>query len=182
MPNPRKPAALKALHGTERADRKAPKVPIKRPVSTPKAPASISLAGRKEWKRLAPIAHGLGYLTAADVRAFELLCEILAMERKARDTIAADGLTTKTADGGLKAHPAIRILETANAQATRLLEGFGLLPKGRATIEPSPAWMPGSAGASAGEGQSDLEAFPCDQDAPGLDAYLARHPDARKQH
>lgn len=83
-------------------------------------------------------AVGIGTLTQADLRAFELLAVTLAAEAEAREVIQREGLTVLTADGGRKPHPAVRIAETARAQAARLLSGFGLCPKGRQSLDPPP--------------------------------------------
>jgi P27 family predicted phage terminase small subunit len=104
----------------------------------PPPPARLSKYAREEWSRLAPVAHRLGTLTEADLRGFELLVETLATERTARETVGADGLTVPTADGGSKSHPAVRCMETARNQAARMLESFGLNPKGRGTVETAP--------------------------------------------
>jgi P27 family predicted phage terminase small subunit len=87
---------------------------------------------------VARAALGVGTLTAADLRALEILAVTLAAEAEARDAISLEGLTIRTADGGRKPHPAVRIAETARAQAARLLGDFGLLPRGRQSLDPPP--------------------------------------------
>jgi P27 family predicted phage terminase small subunit len=138
MPNPRKSTRLKVVTGTDRAARKPARDPAVRLDKCPSVPATISDDAKPEWKRLAPIAHRLGTLAEADLRAFELLCETLATERQARAEVASAGMTTATADGGLKPHPAVRIMETARAQAAALLANFGLTPRGRQSVNPAP--------------------------------------------
>jgi P27 family predicted phage terminase small subunit len=83
------------------------------------------------------IARG-GALSEADLCAFELLCETLATVATARLAIERDGTATRTADGGLKPHPSVRIMETASAQAAALLREFGLTPKARTGVSVSP--------------------------------------------
>lgn len=123
--------------------KRQPKKPIGTPGERlkrcPLPPNTLSDGARREWLKLAKVAHHLGTLTAADLRGFELLCETLTTERTAREAVAAAGMTTKTADGGLKPHPGVRIMETARNQAARLLESFGLNPKGRGSVERAPA-------------------------------------------
>ena len=46
-------------------------------------------------------------------------------ERRARGVVDREGLTVPTADGGRKGHPAVNVMETARAQAARLLGDFG---------------------------------------------------------
>jgi P27 family predicted phage terminase small subunit len=117
---------------------KRPKSPADRLLKCPVPPTRLSKPAREEWLRLASVAHRLGTLTEADLRGFELLTETLATERTARETVAEAGMTVPTADGGMKPHPAVRIMETARNQAARLLESFGLNPKGRSTVETAP--------------------------------------------
>lgn len=102
----------------------------------PPAPRHLSDLAKVEWKRLAPIAVRQGSLTIADGRAFELLCETLATEKRCRELVLVEGVSTRTADGGQKPHPAVRPMETARLQAARLLEKFGLTPSGRKGMVP----------------------------------------------
>src|SRR5919202_2961857 len=138
MPRPRLSAAQKRLRGTYRADRSAPAAPSERLSRCPPPPATLTDAGTAEWKRLAPIAHRLGTLCAADLRAFELLCMTLATAAEAEATIRREGMTLPTGSGGTRAHPAIRIMEGSRAQAARLLIEFGLTPRARNAVEPAP--------------------------------------------
>ncbi len=84
---------------------------------------------------------GIGTLTGADLRAFEMLAETLATATDAAETLARDGMTCGTADGGLKTHPAVKVLETARSQAKALLGEFGLTPRARqgVDVKPTPA-------------------------------------------
>jgi P27 family predicted phage terminase small subunit len=111
---------------------------MSRPKRCPSPPRRLTKHGREEWLRLAPVAHRLGTLNDVTLRTFELLVETLATERTARDQVASAGMTTKTADGGLKPHPAIRVAERARQQATELLKQFGLMPSGKAPSNATP--------------------------------------------
>ena len=88
---------------------------------------------------MAPATVGLGTLTHADLRALELLADTLATAAEAQATVAQCGFTVPTADGGAKPHPAVRIMETARAQAKGLLADFGLTPRGRQGVDTKPA-------------------------------------------
>jgi P27 family predicted phage terminase small subunit len=123
----------------------------------PAPPAHLSARAAAEWRRLAPAAAALGTLAGADLRGFELLAETLATEAEARAVIQAEGCATTTAGGGAKSRPEVRVMETARAQAARLLAEFGLMPKGRRGLDPPPR----------GDEESDL-----------LRALLARPPAA----
>ena len=129
----------KAVRGTARPDR-APKPDAATPYSAvPRAPKHLSERAQCEWKRLAPAAVALGTFRTTDERAFGLLCEVLAREAEARETIEREGYTVPTADGGKKPHPAVRVAEMATAQATRLFAEFGLTPRARQGVAETPS-------------------------------------------
>lgn len=108
----------------------------------PAAPRTLSALAKKEWKQLAPVAFELGTLTNSDLRAFELLCEVLATETEARKVIQKDGIMISTGTGSHKSHPAVKIMEAARNQAARSLDSFGLTPKGRLHVEIKPPKKP----------------------------------------
>ncbi|MDX1486591.1 MAG: phage terminase small subunit P27 family [Acidiferrobacterales bacterium] len=127
----------KQLSGTTRKDRDrgTSGVTLKR---CPAPPKHLTDRAKKEWRRLAPIAHGNGYLGKSDLRAFELLAESLATESEMRELVVNEGVTVSGGSGGLKAHPALKAMETARNQATRLLIEFGLTPRSRGSVDPVP--------------------------------------------
>jgi P27 family predicted phage terminase small subunit len=139
MPARRISPALKTLRGTAREDRRPKRDFAARLARAPSPPVCLSELAAREWRGLAPAAAALGTLTAADLRAFELLAVTLATEAEAREVLQREGLTVSTADGGRKGHPAIKTIETARAQAARLLEAFGLTPRGRQALDTPPA-------------------------------------------
>jgi P27 family predicted phage terminase small subunit len=98
---------------------------------SPPAPKRLSARAAAEWKALAPICILLRTLTTADLRALEMLCNLLAAEAECREVLARDGMTVGTGAGGLKPHPAVRMAEAAGAQAAALLQQFGLTPRSR---------------------------------------------------
>ena len=116
-------------------DTRDPAAPL---AEAPEPPADLSARAAAEWRRLAPVAAALGTLTEADLRGFELLAETLATEAEARAVVEAEGCSVATAGGGRKTRPEVRVMETARAQAARLLAEFGLTPKGRRGLDPSP--------------------------------------------
>ncbi|WP_232429876.1 phage terminase small subunit P27 family [Burkholderia ubonensis] len=101
----------------------------------PPPPDGMSSRAAAEWDRVAPLVVSLGLLNASDLRALELLAETLATEAQLRETLDREGLTIATGTGGSKAHPA---LSDARAQAARLLDAFGLSPRGRQAIDAPP--------------------------------------------
>jgi P27 family predicted phage terminase small subunit len=138
MPAHRKSSTSKHVTRTTRRDRQPRRDFARRLNRAPVPPESLSQGAKAEWERLAPAAVGIGALTAADLRAFELLCVTLATEAEARAVIDREGLTIVAGTGGRKAHPAVRLAETARAQAAQLLTAFGLTPRGRQSIDPPP--------------------------------------------
>jgi P27 family predicted phage terminase small subunit len=142
MPARRKSNLLGSITNRAREDRR-PKLDFaKRLTRAPAVPAGLSERAAAEWRQLAPAAVGVGTLTAADLTAFALLCATLATERQAREVIEAEGLSVATDGGGMKPHPCVRIVENARNQSVRLLESFGLTPKGRQSIDVNPPGSP----------------------------------------
>ncbi|HDR9189141.1 TPA: phage terminase small subunit P27 family [Burkholderia cepacia] len=134
---PQKSNAAKALSGTLRADR-LKGVAADQLTVAPPSPDGMSSRAAAEWDRVAPLVVSLGLLSASDLRALELLAETLATEAQLRETLDREGLTIATGTGGSKAHPALRALSDARAQASRLLDAFGLSPRGRQAIDAPP--------------------------------------------
>ncbi len=105
----------------------------------PSPPASLSTRAREEWRALAPVAHEIGTLSTRSAKQFEILCEVLATERQAREIVATEGLTVKSEKGGAKLHPAARMLEVSRAQAALMMRQFRLEPPKTAAGNPPPA-------------------------------------------
>jgi len=147
MPAHRKSRAAKLLTSTDRPDRRTRAPESGRLNVAPEPPATLSAGAAAEWRELAPAAVWLGTLAGTDLRAFALLTETLATEAAARAELAIGGMTVAMAGdgGGRKSHPAVRIMETARTQATRLLAEFGLTPRGRAGVDTAPMGSPARA-------------------------------------
>lgn len=96
---------------------------------TAEPPDTLSERGRQEWRSLAPALHVLGTGRPADLRLFELLCELLADIRSMEETLRAEGHTTRAGSGGDKAHPLLNSLAAARRHAHSLLQQFGMAPK-----------------------------------------------------
>ena len=108
----------------------------------PEPPQQLSERAAAEWRRLAPVAVGLGTLTEGDLRCFELLAQTLATEAEARAVIEAEGYTVPTSGNGLKPRPEVAPMERARVPAPRLLADFALTPKGRRGVDMAPAHGP----------------------------------------
>jgi phage terminase small subunit len=91
----------KKLRGTVRKDRMLKPTALDRLRTAPQAPAHLSERARVEWKALARVCVELGVLTSADLRALELLAEILATESELREIMKTDGLTIPGAGGNI---------------------------------------------------------------------------------
>ncbi|MGK2927931.1 MAG: phage terminase small subunit P27 family [Lysobacterales bacterium] len=94
----------------------------------PPPPDTLSAGARAEWPWLAETVWQLGKARGADLRALELLCELLADCRAMEAAIRRDGMTTKAGSGGVKAHPALSSLAAARKHAEGLMVRFGLMP------------------------------------------------------
>jgi P27 family predicted phage terminase small subunit len=146
VPRYRKPDATKKLSGSYRKDRAKRPPKIRGMSSIPPPPEYLTTLARSEWLRLAPQLAALRTVAPADLRGLEMLCETLATGQQAQAVIATAGLTIGSAKSGkIRAHPAIKIMETARAQATRLLIEFGLTPRARGHVEPAADTTPDNA-------------------------------------
>lgn len=100
-------------------------------------PATLSPDAAVEWNRLIGVLAEIGTARHADLRSFELLCEVLATERQLRESITREGFNIETADGNPKANPSVKLLDSTRNQAHRMLSDFGLVPKGRVSVKPT---------------------------------------------
>lgn len=128
----------KNVRGTLRPSRTFSTATPTRLTKTPPPPPTMSDRGVSEWARLAPQLVSGGTLTAADLRALELLCECLATADELATIVRKDGAAVPTSGGGVKGHPALSALAQARAQAAALLAQFGLTPRSRAGVEQAP--------------------------------------------
>lgn len=72
--NPRKPASLKAISGTERADRAEPKPTGDLLEAFPAAPQHLNADGAGMWNNIGPRLVAAGQLQPADLYPFQQLC------------------------------------------------------------------------------------------------------------
>ena len=102
----------------------------------PEPPDSVSNGARIEWLALAKTVFELQTARPADLRTFELMCELLADINSLQETIRSEGYTVEAGSGGRKGHPGLASLEKARRQAQSLLDQFGLVPGGRTIRAP----------------------------------------------
>ena len=151
MPRYRKPEAKKQLAGTYRRDRAKRRPKINGMTTVPPPPEHLTAQARSEWHRLAPRICEQRTMAAADLAGFEMLCEVLSTITQAQTQIARDGLTIGSVRGGkCRTHPAVKILESSRAQATRLLIEYGLTPRAREHVQPAADPTPDNAFARLG--------------------------------
>lgn len=134
----RKAERLKLVAGTARPDRAPKRDGAERLVVPPEPPDHLDARAQAEWCRVAQAAVSLGTLTTADLAALELLAKTLATEAAACELLAQQGFTCMTAEGGMKSHPAVRIMEAARGQARALLSDFGLTPRAKQGVDIAP--------------------------------------------
>ena len=108
----------------------------------PAAPAHLTANARPAWERLAPLLHGMGVLTAADVTAFERACECYAEIRHCQTVIETLGGTyeTRTVANGfmVRARPEVAQLADADRRFRSWVSEFGLTPAARTRIKIEP--------------------------------------------
>ena len=138
MPARRKSKRAKRITGTARLDRQPKRDRADRLTRAVSPPKRLSERAAGEWRALMPAVISLGTISRADLRAFELLAVTLASAAELMETIELEGMTIEAGSGGRKAHPALRAAETARMQAIRLLESFGLTPRGRQSVDVLP--------------------------------------------
>lgn len=110
-------------------------------------PASMPKAAKRFWSELAPHAIAAHTLTSATARAFQELCETMALRREFERRIRAEGWTVKTGKGRYsprKKHPLVGdLLQLMKDESVGLIR-FKLGPLGKAMdyVDPLPATGP----------------------------------------
>jgi P27 family predicted phage terminase small subunit len=131
---PRKPTALKVLHGDfdknpQRRNHREP-VPGKQP---PKCPAWITGEARKEWKRIVDELESMGVASGVDRAALEQYCIAYDAWRQALRTVRKEGRTFAS-NHGPRVHPADTLARSYADLCHRILCQFGLTPSSRTRL------------------------------------------------
>lgn len=100
-----------------------------------KPPRWLPKAAAAEWRRIWPILAERETITDADLSTLEAYCLASGQVQQCQLDLRA-GLTTTTAAGELKAHPAVRIQHTAMAHARALARQLGITPASRDGAKP----------------------------------------------
>ena len=120
-----------------------PKPPSRSPA--PSAPRSLSPEAKRIWRRLAPALHQAGVLTAFDVDALAVLCDLKVQHDRARQMLEP-GLLVKGRGDQLVTNPAWRIYRDAAVLVRTYAAEFGLTPSARSMIRVSVPVPPALAG------------------------------------
>ncbi len=131
-----KPTRLKVIGGTYRADRHgnvrgAEPMPRR---GRPQCPSWLSGEAKSKWRKIVPELDRLGLLTVIDGDCLAAYCEAWAEFRSATETLAADGYTVATGNGGVKAHPAVARQRSAWKAMREFASLYGLDPSSRTRL------------------------------------------------
>ena len=133
MPGPpRKPTALKLIHGT-RDKRKNTREP--KPESQAAAPAWLSDMARLEWDRIAPELQAMGLLTGVDQSELAIYCQAYAELVHAEAMILEHGHTQVSSSGLERKSPWLPIRDEAAKRLHLVAIQFGFTPASRTKIE-----------------------------------------------
>lgn len=137
MANPRKPAAVKKLEGTWRADRANAEEPVYRAVAPP-MPDWLSVPAAAEWCRLVPIMAEKRVLAETDLGVFAAYCSACADQQIANEALKNAPRFYESEAGLWKEHPAAKASRDAGQQVRMLANELGLSPASRSKVSPLP--------------------------------------------
>ena len=140
-PKPKSTAAKKmgGNPGKRPLNADEPVMPV--PPKAPKPPAYLNTAGKKEWKRVAPILLQAGILTTGDLSALEAYCIQYGALVEAQKALKKNGgimETSKDEKGKvltLGVHPMFDVQQKALVQMRQFMSEFGLTPSSRSRIK-----------------------------------------------
>jgi P27 family predicted phage terminase small subunit len=138
----RTPTRLKAIRGTERADRKPAEPPRSPETTIPDPPEWLDANGQSKWKQLVPELASRRLLTGTGLSLLEVLCEAWSDYRGARDVIRASGASyaSKKGEEGkgdtmMRRRPEVDQARDAGKQYASLLARFEKLIEGVEPVE-----------------------------------------------
>lgn len=135
MGRPRKPTALKVLHGDfvkdpQRRNRKEPEVES----GFPACPSTLSSEARREWKRVTQELASVKVLTGIDRAAIHHYADLWGRWREALLIVKKEGMIVSNENGQYE-HPASKIASRLSDQIHKYLCQFGLTPASRSRIQ-----------------------------------------------
>ena len=105
----------------------------------PRAPSWMSLAAKRQWRRVAKPLHECGLLTKIDGLALAMLCETYAQFIEARLEVEKRGPWFFSEDGKPYVNPAVWVMNKARGEIKGWLREFGMTPSARSGIRMEPA-------------------------------------------
>ena len=99
------------------------------------APSWLTDEATEHWNRVAPQAESNRTLDENHTYAFGLMCETIADMIYLQQVIRKEGLCIPGAGDNLKAHPALRQLESCRAHVLKMLESFGLTARSKKQVK-----------------------------------------------
>lgn len=125
---PKKPTALRVLHGTKR---KRDHEEVQPPPSDDEAPDWLGPLAVELWNRLVPMLKSMKLLTAADWLQLAVMCDGYEQLRIATQELQEEGATCTSDKGNMYNHPAFTRRAKYAAEIDRIARQFGLTPAAR---------------------------------------------------
>lgn len=141
MPAPKKPNALKILHGARKhtINSREPKLS---PAAT--CPAYLLPLAKREWRRIMAEFGDLGLVTSVDQSALAAYCQAFALWRQASDEVEQTGITVRepiisrytgqVTGHRIKKNPALTVLQQERAAMLSAGRLFGFDPSSRNSL------------------------------------------------
>ena len=136
-----KPTALKILEGNP-GRRPLNENEPQFPTDGVECPEWMSVEGRQEWARVAPMLRSMGLLTAADTMALAGYCQAYARWREAEDFISVHGSVVRTPSGYVQQVPQVSIAQTNLKIMKDFMSEFGMTPASRSRLNIETAQIP----------------------------------------
>lgn len=131
------PTHLKVVAGNP-GKRRLPENEPQPTMGSPTPPVWLSDDAKVQWGRFSVWLEQMGVLTVADGPALERLVSVYLEVRDLEATIVREGRTFTTLSTAgervVKAHPAVAMLNSADARLRQMLIEFGLTPAARTKV------------------------------------------------
>ena len=134
---PSKPHELKVIEGRAKRKPDAVDAAVDEAIKPrmPKAPASLSPAGKKVWRNVGSDLFQRGLLEPLYQPAFQLFCEACERYNTAREALETEGLIIEAPNGYEMINPYHSIMRASLDQMTKMMSDFGMTPRARAGID-----------------------------------------------
>lgn len=127
------PSAVKAMKGTDRADRRNGQEPEPDLLLDLAPPAHLTPESAAVWRQVAPVLQRAKVLTVADVIALEMLCDAVADYRKARAE-RGDVFVKHSAKGSEMLNQLHVAMAMSSKRAEAFMGKFGMDPVSRSRV------------------------------------------------